>query len=102
MAELKPAVLFVTGYWDSGFEKRFGCKQKELGSYASWARLLASAKLNKSMDPFISHSLQQNLDMEVINYPEGVHAFDLEDSSKASQRVIHQVVDYTKFHLQVA
>ena len=219
LEEAKPAVLFVTGYSDTGFEKIFGCKQKDMGSYTSWARLLASngiacityenaepekdvsavldhlitnsksigidatriaiwacsgnvpnainlakergtllasaifcygytvdlgadtyvqdaadefkfmspirnisredkilglpflvvragqdrmPNLNKSMDLFIEYSLHQNLGMEVINYPGGVHAFDLEDDTKAGQRVIHQVVDYTKSHLEIA
>ena len=32
-----PAVVFVTGYPDPGFQKVVGCKQKEMGSYVSWA-----------------------------------------------------------------
>jgi hypothetical protein len=39
------AVVFVTGYPDAGAEKIFGCKQKEMGSYVSWARLVAASGL---------------------------------------------------------
>src|SRR5262245_39048528 len=37
------AVVFVTGYPDAGAEKIFGCKQKEMGSYVSWARIVAAS-----------------------------------------------------------
>lgn len=40
-----PAVLFVTGYPDAGFEARLGCKLKEMGSYISWGQLAAASGL---------------------------------------------------------
>jgi dienelactone hydrolase len=40
-----PAVVFVAGYPDAGFEKMLGCKFKEMGAYLSWARLTASSGL---------------------------------------------------------
>jgi dienelactone hydrolase len=40
-----PAVLFVTGYPDAGFQQMFGCKLKEMGSYVSWGRLAAVSGL---------------------------------------------------------
>jgi hypothetical protein len=40
-----PAVVFVTGYPDPGFQKVVGCKQKEMGSYVSWAQLAAASGL---------------------------------------------------------
>jgi len=40
-----PAVVFVTGYPDPGFQAMVGCKQKELGSYVSWGRLTAASGL---------------------------------------------------------
>ena len=39
------AVIFVLGFSDSGAERIFGCKFKELGSYISWARLVAASGL---------------------------------------------------------
>lgn len=36
-----PAVVFVSGYPDPGFEKMVGCKFKEMGSYISWGQLTA-------------------------------------------------------------
>jgi hypothetical protein len=40
--ELRPAVVFVAGFPDPGFERRVGCKVLEMASYESWARLLTT------------------------------------------------------------
>lgn len=37
-----PAVIFVTGFSDVGAQKMLGCKLKEMGSYISWAQLVAA------------------------------------------------------------
>src|ERR1051325_1300516 len=39
----QPAVVFVSGYPDPGFQKMFGCKLKEMESYVSWGRLAAAS-----------------------------------------------------------
>lgn len=38
-----PAVIFVFGYPDVGFQKMLGCKQKEMESFISWAQLVAAS-----------------------------------------------------------
>jgi len=38
----KPAVIFVSGYSDIGFERMLGCKLKDMESYVSWGKLAAS------------------------------------------------------------
>jgi hypothetical protein len=38
----RPAVLFVIGYSDQGFRRVVGCPAKEMESYISWARLMAT------------------------------------------------------------
>ena len=38
-----PAVVFVSGYSDLGFQKMLGCKLKEMGSYISWGELTAAS-----------------------------------------------------------
>ena len=38
-----PAVVFVSGYSDVGFQKMLGCKLKEMGSYISWGQLTAAS-----------------------------------------------------------
>jgi dienelactone hydrolase len=40
-----PAVIFVTGYPDPGFQKFLGCRQNEMASYISWAELAAASGL---------------------------------------------------------
>ena len=40
-----PAVVFVLGYSDVGFQRVLGCRAKEMGSYTSWARLVAASGL---------------------------------------------------------
>lgn len=41
----KPVVILVSGFPDPGFEAAVGCKFKEMGTYTSWARLLAASGL---------------------------------------------------------
>jgi acetyl esterase/lipase len=38
-----PAVVFVSGYPDPGFQKMLGCKLKEMESYISWGELTATS-----------------------------------------------------------
>jgi acetyl esterase/lipase len=40
-----PAVVFVTGFDDSGAQRMLGCRMKEMGSYISWAQLAAASGL---------------------------------------------------------
>lgn len=40
-----PAVVFVSGYSDIGFQRMLGCRLKDMGSYVSWAQLAAISGL---------------------------------------------------------
>lgn len=40
-----PAVVFVGGYPDPGFQQMVGCKTKEMESYISWGKLTAASGL---------------------------------------------------------
>lgn len=40
-----PAVVFVSGYSDVGFQKMLGCKLKDMASYISWGQLTAASGL---------------------------------------------------------
>jgi len=40
-----PAVVFVNGFSDLGFQKIVGCKLKEMESYISWGQLTAASEL---------------------------------------------------------
>lgn len=41
----RPAVVFVNGYPDPGFQEMVGCKLKEMESYISWGQLTALSEL---------------------------------------------------------
>jgi hypothetical protein len=63
-----PAVIFVTGFSDLGAEKMFGSKFKDMGSFVSWAQLVAASGLvgityanREPGDVYeVLHHLQQN------------------------------------------
>src|SRR5262245_28682411 len=38
-----PAILLVTGYSDAGAKRMLGCHFKDMGAFASWARLIAAS-----------------------------------------------------------
>jgi hypothetical protein len=38
-----PAVIFALGFSDAGAQRMLGCKFKEMGSYISWAQLVAAS-----------------------------------------------------------
>ena len=40
-----PAVIFVSGYPDPGFQKTFGCNLKDMESYISWGQLTGASGL---------------------------------------------------------
>ena len=40
-----PAIVFVSGFSDVGFQKMLGCKLKEMESYISWGQLAAASGL---------------------------------------------------------
>lgn len=53
------------------------------------------------MDQFIAASLTQDLPMTLINYPGGIHAFDLNDHSDRSKAMIREIMDYLTTQLGV-
>lgn len=50
--------------------------------------------LNETIDHFAGSALASNYPLSLINYPEGVHAFDLNDDSEASRRIIRRICDF--------
>ena len=55
--------------------------------------------MNASIDKFICEALAENLPITVVNYPDGVHAFDLFDNSLASRAVVGQTLQFLRQHL---
>lgn len=56
--------------------------------------------LNASIDAFTRHALAANVPLTLVNYPAGVHAFDLTDTTAAGARVVAQVLDFLGRHLR--
>jgi hypothetical protein len=55
--------------------------------------------LNNTIDHFISKAINQNLQIEFINYREGQHGFDAYDDNDQSREIIKKTIDFWKFHL---
>jgi dienelactone hydrolase len=52
-----------------------------------------------SIDEFTNELLSKNIPFELINYPEGRHAFDMLDNNDTSRRIILQTVQFFKREL---
>lgn len=52
------------------------------------------AGLNETMDHYLEALANRNQDIEFIDYPEGVHGFDLVDSSPESRQIVRRSLDY--------
>jgi hypothetical protein len=55
--------------------------------------------VNASVDRFIRQGLIENLPMTFVNHPEGPHAFDLFDDSRASRDIVRQTLRFLRQHL---
>jgi len=56
--------------------------------------------LNASLDRFVSHALRANLPLSVVNYPGGVHAFDVADPTGEAREVVHRVLQFLTMRLR--
>lgn len=60
-----PVVIFVTGFPDAGAQRMLGCKFKEMGSYVSWAQLVATSGMvavtYSNTDPSDIHAVLRRL-----------------------------------------
>jgi dienelactone hydrolase len=55
--------------------------------------------LNRAIDAFLTAALAANLPVELVNHPDGHHAFDTVDDSDQSRRVIRRVLAFLGGHL---
>jgi dienelactone hydrolase len=55
--------------------------------------------LNRAIDAFVVAALAANLPVELVNHPDGHHAFDTVDDTDASRRVIRRVLAFLGEHL---
>ncbi|HEU5368831.1 MAG TPA: alpha/beta hydrolase [Ktedonobacterales bacterium] len=54
---------------------------------------------NQSIDAFVAEALRQNAPIEVINYPEGRHAFDVLDNTDRTRQIIRRTLAFLQTHL---
>jgi len=52
--------------------------------------------LNKGLAQFLQHALEADAHIEIINYPEGQHAFDIFDNNDRSRDIIQQTLTFLK------
>jgi dienelactone hydrolase len=50
--------------------------------------------LNGSIDAFAAEALARNLDLELVNHPDGRHGFDTLDATEASRRVLRRLLAF--------
>jgi hypothetical protein len=59
------------------------------------------AGLNEALDRFIAGAVTRNLPVTFANHATGPHAFDVDDDSDESRRVVRQVLAFLCLHLEV-
>lgn len=55
--------------------------------------------LNESIDSFVREALGRNLQLDILNHPDGPHAFDVRDPSPRSSQVIRAALQFLQAHL---
>jgi dienelactone hydrolase len=56
-----------------------------------------SAKINDSIDAFSTEANRRGLNVQVVNYPQGVHAFDISQDTEESKRIIRKAIEFAKW-----
>jgi dienelactone hydrolase len=57
------------------------------------------AKLNRTIDEFVSAAERRDLAVELVHQPDGHHAFDVADETDASREVIGRVLAFLRGRL---
>jgi len=57
------------------------------------------APLNEGIDRFLAEALAKNLAIEVVNYPEGQHGFDLFDDNDRSRQIVRRALQFLRENL---
>ena len=56
------------------------------------------AGINKAVDRFVQVALAKNVNLTLINNPEGHHGFDVDDNTEASREIIQRTIEFVKAH----
>lgn len=60
---------------------------------------LDALPLNTSIDRWVAQAVALDAPVTLITYPEGVHAFELENDTPESRQIVTQTLDFLEFHL---
>ena len=55
--------------------------------------------LNEAMDRFVAEGLKRNAPLSLLNYPDGIHCFDILDKSEASMTAVRTALAFLRSHL---
>ena len=58
-----------------------------------------NAVFNISIDTFVAEALKANLSLDLVNYSDGQHGFDLLDDDERSREIIERAIAFTKARL---
>jgi hypothetical protein len=56
--------------------------------------------VNAALDQFAAGALARNLPLTFVNHATGSHAADMDDDTDATRRIIRQVLDFLRLHLE--
>lgn len=55
--------------------------------------------LNRELDRFVAEALAADTELELLNHPTGVHAFDVLTDDDISRRIIERTLEFARIHL---
>jgi dienelactone hydrolase len=63
---------------------------------------LDAPSLNASVDRWVAQAVELDAPVTLITYPEGLHAFDIDNDTPESRQIVTQTLDFLQFHLTTA
>ena len=56
--------------------------------------------VNAALDQFAARAVARNLPLTLVNHATGPHAADMDDDTDATRRIVRQVLDFLRLHLE--
>ena len=63
---------------------------------------LDALQINQSIDRWVAQAVELEAPVTLVNYPEGLHGFELENDTPESRQIVTQTLDFLQFHLTTA
>jgi acetyl esterase/lipase len=87
------------GYKNPAAGKSVGDLPRDLPLFLVRAGRDEFPHLNETLDRFVSHALQLNLPITLVNHADAPHAFDIAHDSEMSREIIRRVLAFMRLHL---